>query len=328
MAIATGHPDGTKTHSIAVVIINYNTCQELQACLGSIEPEEEGEVIVVDNASSDGSVEMVRSKYPWVRLHANSTNRGYGAAANQAIAGCATQYVLLLNSDTRLQPGALEALSRYLDQHLGAAIVGPRLVNSDGTLQASCYPFPRPLDTFLENSTCAIFFGRLIRRHVPGIRRLYWRTWPHDSARIVPWVKGASLAIRREAFNAVGGFDESFFMYFEDADLCCRLKKAGWEVHFSPVTTVVHVGGVSTEQVRVDMATQLLRSTDLFYQRHNSRSSVAVMSVIVKSLMLTRWISCTLRLAFTRDVKRRSEIAESIAASKKVLLGNRQRPRH
>jgi N-acetylglucosaminyl-diphospho-decaprenol L-rhamnosyltransferase len=324
MTVATGHPYGTEADSIAVVIINYNTCQELQACLGSIKPEEAAEVVVFDNNSSDGSVEMVRSKYPWVTLHANRTNLGYGAAANQAIAGCTTQYVLLLNGDTCLQPGALEALSRYLDQHLGAAIVGPRLVNSDGTRQASCYPFPGPLDTFLENSTCAIFFGRLIRRYVPGIRGLYWRTWPHDAPRIVPWVKGAALGIRREAFNAVGGFDESFFMYFEDADLCCRMKKAGWQVHFAPVTTVEHVGSASTKQVRADMAAQLLHSTDLFYHRHSSRSSIAVMSLVVKSLMLARWIGGTLRLAFTRDAKKCSAIAESIAASKKVLLGNDQ----
>ncbi len=124
--------------------------------------------------------------------------------------------------------------------------------------------FSTLLDTFLENSTVAVFLGRLIRRYIPGIRRLYWRTWPHDSARIVPWVKGAVLAIRREAFKAVGGFDESFFMYFEDADLCYRMKKAGWEIHFAPVTTIIHVGGASTDQVRTDMAVQLLHSTICF----------------------------------------------------------------
>lgn len=328
MTLPAGHPYGTEADSIAVVIINYNTCQELQACLGSIKPEDASEVVVVDNNSSDGSVEMVRSKYPWVTLLANKTNVGYGAAANQAIANSTARYVVLLNSDTRLQPGSLKALSHYLDQHPRAAIVGPRLEGSDGTLQASCYPFPTPLDTFLENSTCAVFFGRLIRRYVPGIRGLYWRTWSHDSPRIVPWLKGAALAIRREVFNAVGGFDESFFMYFEDADLCCRMKNAGWQVHFAPVTTVVHVGGASTEQVRADMTAQLLHSTDLFYQRHSSRSSIAVMSVIVKSLMLAKWIGGTIRLAFTRDVKKCSAIAASIAASKKVLIGNGQRHRH
>lgn len=323
---ATGHPHGIDDKSIAVIIINYNTCQELQACLGSIRPEAASQVVVVDNDSSDGSVEMVKSTYPWVRLHANKTNLGYGAAANQAIAGCTAQYVVLLNSDTRLQPGALEALGRYLDEHPQASILGPRLVNADGTLQASCYSFPTPLDTFLENSTVAVFLGRLIRRYIPGIRRLYWRTWPHDSARIVPWVKGAVLAMRRDAFKAVGGFDESFFMYFEDADLCYRMKKAGWEIHFAPVTTIIHVGGASTDRVRTDMAVQLLHSTDLFYQRHSSRLSIGIMSITVKSLMLVKWVGGTLRLAFTRDVNRRKKISEDRVAYQKVLLGQDRRP--
>ncbi len=165
-----------------------------------------------------------------------------------------------------------------------------------------------------------LFLGRLIRRYIPGIRGLYWRTWPHDSARIVPWVKGAVLAIRREAFKAVGGFDESFFMYFEDADLCCRMKKAGWEIHFTPVTTVIHVGGASTDQVRTDMAVQMLHSTNLFYQRHSSRLSIGVMSIMVKCLMLAKWIGGTLRLAFTRDVNRRRKISEDRAVCQKILL--------
>jgi GT2 family glycosyltransferase len=322
---AIGYQNGFDDKSIAIIIINYNTCQELQACLGSIRPEEASQVVVVDNDSSDGSVEMVKSRYPWVSLHANKTNLGYGGAANQAIAGCSAQYVVLLNSDTLLQTGALEGLVRYLDEHPQASIVGPRLINADGTLQASCYSFPRPLDTFLENSTIAVSFGRLIRRYIPGIRRLYWRTWTHDSVRIVPWVKGAVLAIRREAFNAVGGFDESFFMYFEDADLCYRMKKAGWEVHFTPITTIIHVGGASTEQVRADMAVQLLYSTNLFYQRHSSRWSTGIMSIVVKSLMLARWISGTIRLSFTRDVNIRRKIAEDRAAWQKVLLGQNLR---
>src|SRR5262245_26457705 len=127
---------------IAVIIVNYNTCEHLRACLETVLAEAPSEVIVVDNASSDDSAQMVRAHYPWVVLCANKTNLGYGAASNQAIARCTAKHVLLLNSDTLLPVGALQALSTYLDRHPRAAIVGPRLVNSDGTLQASCYPFP------------------------------------------------------------------------------------------------------------------------------------------------------------------------------------------
>jgi GT2 family glycosyltransferase len=281
-------------------------------------------MVVVDNASSDGSAEMVRAEYPWVTLHANKANLGYGAAANQAIASCTAEYVLLLNSDTLLQTGALMALSGYLDLHPRAAIVGPRLVEADGTLQASCYPFPTPLNTFLENSTSAIRLGRLIRHHIPLLRNSYLRTWPHTSARVVPWLKGAALAIRRAAFDAVGGFDESYFMYFEDADLCYRLTAAGWQIHFTPATTVVHVGGASTRQWRTEMTVRLLASTIQFYQRHASRLQLAEVVLIVKGLMLAKWIRGIACLYLTRNVGKRADIAADMAACRRVLFG-RQR---
>jgi GT2 family glycosyltransferase len=306
---------------IAVAIVNYNTREHLRACLATVQSEAPCETVVVDNASPDGSVEIVLAEYPWVTLHANKTNLGYGAAANQALSSCTAEYVLLLNSDTLLQAGALMALSDYLDVHPHAAIVGPRLVEEDGTLQASCYPFPTPLNTFLENSRGAIFLGRLIRRHLPILRNSYLRTWPHNAARIVPWVKGAALAIRRTAFEIVGGFDESYFMYFEDADLCYRLHAAGWQVHFAPVTTVVHVGGASTRQRRTEMTVRLLASTIQFYQRHASRLHLAEVVVIVKGLMLAKWISGIARLYLTRDACKRADIAADVAACRSVLFG-------
>jgi GT2 family glycosyltransferase len=132
------------------------------------------------------------------------------------------------------------------------------------------------------------------------------------------------MAIRREAFDAVGGFDESFFMYFEDTDLCYRLEAAGWQVHFAPVTTMVHIGNASTTQYRADMAVQLRASTVQFYQRHSSTIRLAEVVMIVKCLMLAKWIGGTLRLYFTRDASKRIEIAEDINASQRVLLGHWQ----
>ena len=288
-------------------------------------PEGVSRVIVVDNDSSDRSVEMVKSEYPSVTLIASETNVGYGVAANQAIGTITTPYVLLLNSDTLLRPGACNALSQYLDQHPRAAIVGPRLENAEGTLEASCFPFPTPLDTFLENSATAVVIGRQVRQRVPLIRELYLRTWPHRSARIVPWVKGAALAIRRRAFDDVAGFDPRFFMYFEDTDLCYRLGKAGWEVHFAPVTTVVHTSASSTKRYRVDMAIQLLDSTELFYEKHSSRCATVSMRVVVKCLMLAKLFVSKLRLLLFRDENRRRRIAEDISISRQVLFGKKLR---
>jgi GT2 family glycosyltransferase len=306
---------------IAVAIVNYNTREHLRACLATVQSEARSETVVIDNASSDGSAEMVLAEYPWVTLHTNKTNHGYGAAANQAMASCTAEYVLLLNSDTLLQAGALMALSGYLDLHPHAAIIGPRLVGPDGTLQASCYPFPAPLNTFLENSTMAISLGRLIRRYLPLLRNSYLRTWPHNAARVVPWLKGAALAIRRPAFEAVGGFDETYFMYFEDADLCYRLTAAGWQIHFTPATTVVHVGGASTGQWRAEMAVQLFASTIQFYQRHASSFHCTEVVLIIKALMVARWISGTARLYLTRDACKRADIAADVAAWRRVFFG-------
>jgi GT2 family glycosyltransferase len=304
---------------IAVAIVNYNTREHLRECLGTVYAEAPSKVVVVDNASSDSSVEMVQAEYPWVVLHANKTNLGYGAAANQAIASCTAEYVLLLNSDTFLQPGALRALSTYLDLHPHVAIVGPRLVNLDGSLQASCYPFPTPLNALLMNTT----LGRLIG-YVPGLRNYYLYTWPHSRARVVPWVKGAALAIRQKAFKAVGGFDEFFFMYFEETDLCSRLGALGWEVHFAPVTTIVHTGGASTRQRRTDMAIQYFVSLRRFYQRHYTRKRLAALVVVVKGIMLVRWIVNSVRLHITHDPHRRAAIAEEIVAWQRVLYESRR----
>jgi GT2 family glycosyltransferase len=300
---------------IAIAVINYNTREHLRACLATVQMERPHEVVVVDNASTDGSAEMVRVHYPSAILCANERNLGYGAAANQAIASCTAKYVLLLNSDTLLQPGALRALSAYLDLHPGAAIVGPRLVNPDGTLQASCYAFSTPLNTLLEYST----LGRLIC-YVPVLRSRYLRTWPHTHVRVVAWVKGAALAIRREAFEAVGGFDESFFMYFEDADLCYRLNAAGWQVHFAPVTTVRHVGGASTMQLRAEMAVQLFVNTIQFFQRHYSGIRLTELVLTMKSIVLARLIIDTVRFHITRDACKRAKIAEDVAAWQRALL--------
>ena len=308
----------------AVAIVSYNTCEQLRACLATVAAEAPCEIVVVDNASSDDGAAMVKSEYPDVVFQVNGKNVGYGAAANQAIALCRAKYVLLLNPDTLLRPGTLIELNGYLDQKPRAAIVGPRLVEADGTLQASCYPFPTPLNTLLENSTTAVFLGRRIRCYVPSLGKLYLRTWAHDHQRIVPWIKGAVLGIRRTAFEAVGGFDDSYFMYFEDADLCHRLTAAGWEIHFTPAVTAVHVGGASTRQCSAEMSVQLLASTLHFYQRHASGLQLAEAVLVVKALMLARWITGTARLYFTRDSAKRAEIAADAAAWRNALFNRRE----
>ena len=300
---------------MAVVIVNYNTSDHLRACLATVQSESSSQVIVVDNASTDGSVEMVKREYPWVTLIPNSTNKGYGTAANQGIFCCRDKYVLLLNADILLPPGALQALITYLDLNPQAAVVGPRAVRLDGKLESTCYQFPGTLKSLVDSDT----LGKLIR-YIPGIRHHFLRTWPHDHSRVVPWVKGMALAIRYEVFKAVGGFDESFFLFFEEVDLCYRLAASGRQIHFAPVTSVLHIGGASTIQTRSDAAIQLFKGEIQFFQSHYSGMHLKVLMVSMKLLSLVRLIRNCIHLHFTANEVRRSRIIENITAEKCILL--------
>jgi GT2 family glycosyltransferase len=266
---------------IRVVIVNYNTRPLLHACLSSVATDVP--TLVVDNASTDGSAAMVSADFPRVRLIARASNSGYGAAANEAIGACTSRYVLLLNSDTRLEADTITRLTAYLDGHPEVAIAGPQLRNPDGSLQASCFPFPGSMRWLAENEPLSYLTG-----FIPAWRRRTLRFSPPTVAGTVPWVLGAALAIRREAFQEVGGFDESFFMYFEEVDLCWRLRHAGWQTHVVPDARIVHVGGASTSQAARAMNSRHFDSCLQFYRRHyrGARLAFWLTSMYAKRLVL------------------------------------------
>jgi GT2 family glycosyltransferase len=281
---------------VSVAVINYNTRDHLRACLASVVPEHPAEVIVVDNASTDGSAEMVPCEFPDVTLIAREDNPGYGAAANRAIAASSGDVVLLLNSDTRILPGALTDIVDYAERNPAAAIVGPRLLNQDGSFQRSCFPWPGAGAALFEE-----IVGSSRITGIPVLRERFWRTWSHDRPRKVPWVLGAALAIRREAFEAVGGFDPSFFMYFEETDLCKRLWQAGWEVHFSPEAEIVHVGGASTTQQRATMYAQLYVSMLRFVEKHDGAAARQRLAFVLKTVMRLRMMRESARLKLSGE---------------------------
>jgi GT2 family glycosyltransferase len=273
---------------MAVAIINYNTRQHLRACLESVHLDQPSEVIVVDNASTDGSAEMVQAEFPDVQLIARQDNPGYGAASNEAIAASRSEIILLLNSDTRLRPGGLDSLADFLDQHPRTAVLGPRLLNIDGSLQHSCFPWPGARVVLFEE-----LIGSARLAGLPVVREQFLRTWAHDRPRKVPWVLGAALAIRRDAFQQVGGFDPAFFMYFEETDLCRRMWDEGWEVHFSPAAEIEHLGGASTSQKRTEMYARLYQSMSQFVRKHDGSGAERRLRAVIRSVM-------TLRLARER----------------------------
>ncbi|HEX5761380.1 MAG TPA: glycosyltransferase family 2 protein [Thermoanaerobaculia bacterium] len=298
--------------AVAVVVVSFNTRDLLRACLESVRAElggGSGELVVVDNASTDGSAGMVREEFPEARLLANDGNPGFGAAANQGLAACRSPYAMLLNGDTWLRPGALAALARYLDENPRAGIVGPRLLNPDGTLQPSCYPFLTPFN-FLALNSGLMYVVRFLRRFRPTYRGV--------PSRAGHWVKGAALAIRREAFAAVAGFDEGYFMYAEELDLCWRALAAGWEVHYTPVASVVHVEGASTSQARHEMAALLFASLERFYRKHHRPASLSRLRRVVVLILLQRIGRDVLK--FWRYPERRPRLSGDLLLWRRLLL--------
>lgn len=252
---------------LSVVILNWNTCALLEKCLHSLfcpQPTLALEVVVVDNASEDDSVAMVRRLFPPVRVIANRKNLGFGSGNNVAIPQTTGRYVLFLNSDTVVTEGALDAMVRYADAQTGIGILGPKLLNGDGSLQFSCRRYPTLGAGFFRNTP----LGRLFPKNRFAADYLM-QGWDHATPRDVDWVSGAALMIRRPLLDTIGGFDEDFYFYCEDVDLCWRANHTPpWRVTYYPEAIVYHLIGKSSDKVPTRMTYEFHRSQYLFYKKH------------------------------------------------------------
>jgi len=242
--------------TVSAIVVSFNTCQMTQDCLKALESSLEGinsEVIVVDNASTDGSVAAIKQNFPRVQVIARATNSGFGAANNEAMRVAKGRFLLLLNSDAFPEQNAVTALLAFMRQNPRAGAVGPRLSNADGSLQVSCHPFPSPLFAWKENLWLTRGYSR----------------WAHDQVRKVDFAIGACLLVRRETYERVGGFDETFFMYSEEADWQRRMRDAGWDRVFVPDARVTHLGGASgaTEEARIRR--HFFESLDHYERKHH-----------------------------------------------------------
>jgi GT2 family glycosyltransferase len=237
-----GEVEGPRTlprPEISIVVVSYNTRDLLRRCLATIASSDTArsyETIVVDNASQDGSPDVVASEFPNVRLVRNRANSGYSRAVNQAIRLAKGRYILILNPDIEVLPGAIDALSAHMDEYPHIGIAGGKLLNPDGTLQYSCRTF-YTLATLLHRRT---ILGKLFPNS-QVVRRHLMMDWDHASAREVDWMLGACLMVRSQAIQEVGLMDERFFMYFEDVDWCYRMKQHGWGVVYVPDAVMKHV---------------------------------------------------------------------------------------
>jgi N-acetylglucosaminyl-diphospho-decaprenol L-rhamnosyltransferase len=279
-------------HHLAVVIVNYNAGEYLTRCVGSIYRRSGGlsvDVLVVDNASRDGSARAARRAHPAIRLIENSSNRGLSAAWNQGAALTDAPWICFLNPDTELWAGDLAAFVGAGEARPDVALLGPMIRNPDGSIYESGRGFPS-----VGQAIGHAFLGPV--RPSNRFTRAYRQAdWDRRSEREVEWVSGACLLLRRKVFDEIGRFDESFWLYGEELDLCTRLRDAGWKVLYDPRLEIVHEGGVSTGRSR---ATHLQHSASIYryYRKHRARGWRRITLPFARAALRTR-----AELAVARD---------------------------
>lgn len=225
-----------------ILIVNYNTADLLGPMFAACEQAARGLQVrywVVDNASRDNSVAILRAQFPHVGLEVNAENVGFGRANNQLLKHAQGDYVLLLNTDAFVQPETLQCTLAYMDAHPRCGVLGVKLVGRDGALQPSCRYFPTPWNVFLARTG--------LGRFLPKTRMVDDMKWEHASVRECDWVPGCYYLVRRQVLDQLGLFDPRYFLYYEEVDHCKRVKEAGWQVVYYPHTSVVHIGGESAK---------------------------------------------------------------------------------
>jgi GT2 family glycosyltransferase len=321
---------------LSIVIVNWNVRELLRRCLVSIAGSDglvvagldtlrystgdgwRAEVIVVDNASTDDSGLMLARDFLWVQIIANPGNLGFTRANNQGLAASLGRYVLFLNPDTELTPAALGVLLAYAEAHPQVGVLGPQLRYGDGSLQSSRRRFPTLATFFLEST--------VVQRWWPRNRvlaRYYVLDRPDDAVSQVDWVVGACMLVRRAALEQIGGFDEGFFMYSEELDLCHRAVGAGWQVVYLPDAVVTHHEGKSSEQVVAARHIRFHSSRVRYVRKYHGRpAALAVRSFLLLTFILqwaeeaAKWLAGFI-LASQRA--RQSMRRERMAAYRQVL---------
>ncbi len=273
-SIGLNEPDSvTDPIDISFIIVSYNTADLIGTCIDSIYSINDlrKEVFVVDNASQDGGADLVRNGYPAVHVIKNQRNRGFAAANNQVFPLCRGRYIFLMNPDTEFLPATFQYMISHMDSNLNIGLAGIKLLNTDGSPQESfSYEYPGQ---------------KYASRELAGLKGS------------IAWVLGASMLIRADLVHELGGFDEKFFLYGEDQDLCLRIRKAGYEIGFIDSATMVHLGGQSERKTASsDILTKKLLAEYVFYRKHYTTNTVRRISV--SYLMKAEWRINSLKLLY------------------------------
>jgi GT2 family glycosyltransferase len=287
---------------VSIVIVNYNTLGLLRDCLNSVMQTEgrDCQLIVVDNASADGSTDMVANEFADVLLVRNSQNVGFAKANNQGIKFAEGKYILLLNSDTIVRSGAIRIMSEFLDSDSTVGGVACKLLNEDGTIQASVGDRPGPMLLLFRllgvsrlisddrtRQWLAGTFGFLLGRTV----RSYLTPYAADRSPVeVESISAACLMLRKDAVEQVGVLDERFFMYLEDMDYCIRLRQAGWKLYYLPQGEIVHLAGASSGGRMRNFSVHSYRALFYFYRKHFSYSMEVAARAMVATALGLRWL--------------------------------------
>ncbi|MFL7892992.1 MAG: glycosyltransferase family 2 protein [Anaerolineales bacterium] len=296
---------------VSIIIVNWNTRDLLSQCLRSIfasRTTKEIEVWVVDNGSTDDSVEMVREDFPQVEITVNEHNVGFAHANNQAIKRSSGDTVMLLNPDTLVDRDVIEKLLHFLEIHSDAGVVGPRLLNPDRSLQESAYPEPT---LFRE------FWRMFHLDRFNSYAEYPMDKWSIDQAVEVDVLMGACMLIRRKIFDQVGLMDEEFFIYSEEVDLCKRIRDYGWRLFWYPPATVVHYGGQSTQQVQQEMFLQLYQGKIQYFRKHRSQIEVWLYKFILFIATLARLVLTP--FAYLEQSAKKSEHLELSSNYRRLL---------
>lgn len=283
---------------VSVLVVNYNTAHLLPRMFDTLRAASAGlnvEVIMLDNASRDGSQQVIKEQYPEIKTIFNATNVGFGRANNQCLELATGRYILLLNTDAFVAQDTLHKTLSHMEAHPECGALGVRLVGRDDSLQPSCRYFPTPLNVFLSRVG--------LQPMMPWVQPVDDMAWDHLGTRACDWVPGCYMLMRRSDIDKVGLFDPRFFLYCEEVDLCKRIKQAGLQIHYLGQTQVIHLGGESAKSdAQLSAASQIsslqIESELLYFRKHHGLAGVlshAVLGLIgdailaLKAILKGRW---------------------------------------
>lgn len=308
-----------KQIDLSIIIVSYNTKDLTRKCLENIQRYSNGvslEIIVVDNGSKDGSTDMVSKEFPNIKLIKLNENRGFAGGNIPGMKEASGKYILLLNSDAFFSEGVLESTIDFMDNNLEIGVLGCKLTNPDGSMQASARMLPGPLNKILHITGLAA--------HFPKSRffgRVDYSWWDHSVPRSVGWVVGAFFLIRRETMEEIGYLDDLYFLYFEEVDFCLRAKRSGWDVVFYPYAKVIHLGGQSSLNARENPARGMqINSIRVTSEFRYYRKMYNLLFVLLSASIEFFWsLMILIKNSFNPSEKGRYKRSEAITCMKLII---------